>query len=116
MFINYSLLCVVVIANVQAQEVRYRQPESSFDHRVEYPVALLKLTLSKIKPSLKAVPSKQPMQQGRALRQLAKGLDVDVVWSGTSKEREEKLRPIRIPLQKGLNGYRLFLVKKLNMV
>ncbi|GLX85675.1 hypothetical protein tloyanaT_19270 [Thalassotalea loyana] len=37
---------------------------------------------------------------------------VNLVWTMTSKDREEKLIPIRIPLLKGLGGCRVFLIRK----
>ncbi len=112
-FIFVSILLLYFInMPANAEVVRYRQAESDLDKRVDYPIDMLKLSLSKVDPSIKAIPTKTRMQQGRALKQLAKGLDVDVVWSGTTKEREKSLLAIRIPLQKGLNGYRLLLIKK----
>ena len=35
-----------------------------------------------------------------------------VIWNMTDKEREQQLRPIRIPLCKGLFGYRVLLIRK----
>lgn len=35
-----------------------------------------------------------------------------VIWTMTDKERERQLRPIRIPLFKGLFGYRVLLIRK----
>ena len=49
--------------------------------------------------------------QDRELYELQQGTGLDVVWSMTSRERERMLRPIRIPLVKGLLGYRIFLVR-----
>lgn len=37
---------------------------------------------------------------------------INLIWTMTSKEREEKLLPIRVPLFKGLGGCRIFLIKK----
>lgn len=52
------------------------------------------------------------MMQGRALAELERRGEVDVVWSVTSIEREARLRPIRIPIYKGLIGWRLPLVRE----
>lgn len=38
----------------------------------------------------------------------------DVMWTVTSKHREEVLIPIHIPLQKGLMGLRIFLIRESN--
>ena len=59
-------------------------------------------------PSLESLPN---MLQGRALKELEDGRGrVHIVWSVTSKEREQKVMPIRIPIDKGLLGWRLPLV------
>ena len=93
------------------QTVVYPQPESASDPRAGYPIEVLKLALSKAGAAFVLQPTATPMQQGRALRQLAIGEGVSVVWSMTSIEREEQLRPIRIPLYKGLIGLRLLLIR-----
>lgn len=51
------------------------------------------------------------MEQGRAIRELNRGAMIDVYWMGTSIEREQKLRAIRIPLDRGLIGYRRFIIR-----
>jgi hypothetical protein len=50
--------------------------------------------------------------QGRAMDSLAKNELVDIVWTMTSHDREARLLPIRIPLLKGLLGYRIFIIRK----
>lgn len=37
---------------------------------------------------------------------------VDVIYTSSSVEKEEKLRTVRIPLLKGILGYRVFLIRK----
>lgn len=96
------------------QVVRYPQMSSQFDQRNGYYEALLRLALEKSRDTfgdyqLQAVPLKVP--QGRILRMLSAGEEVDVLWSMTSQKREQYLRPVRIPLTKGLAGYRLLIVR-----
>jgi hypothetical protein len=38
--------------------------------------------------------------------------EVDVIYNSSSLEREEKLWPVRIPLLKGILGYRIFLIRE----
>ncbi len=52
------------------------------------------------------------MRQGRALAMLEKNLGIDVVAYMTSAERESALLPIRIPIDKGLIGWRLMLINR----
>lgn len=77
----------------------------------QYTIKLLKLALkhSGSKYELKENTS-SPMVQSRSLRELKKNKVLDIVWSMTSKQREEELLPVRIPIYKGLIGYRLLLI------
>lgn len=56
----------------------------------------------------------QPMriERNRALQELLHGEHLDVVWAVTSGEREAALLPVRIPLDKGMTGWRLALVRQ----
>ena len=37
--------------------------------------------------------------------------DLDVMWSGTDQEKDQRMNPIRIPVLKGLLGHRIFLIR-----
>lgn len=52
------------------------------------------------------------MEQGRALRELDKGEFLDVFWVGTDLKKEQEFRAIRIPLERGLMGFRKFILHK----
>ncbi|TFV88693.1 transporter substrate-binding domain-containing protein [Oxalobacteraceae bacterium OM1] len=88
----------------------YPPPESAADARSEYFVKMLALALSKSGADFELQPYRQRMAKSRAIRQLQKGEGVDVIWAMTTRERERDLLPIRIPIDKGLLGWRLFLV------
>lgn len=54
-----------------------------------------------------------PVGQGRAIRMMSAGEGpFNVLWSMTSEVREQQLLPLRIPLDRGLMGWRLLLVRK----
>jgi len=91
--------------------VTYMRPDADGDDRNRYPVKVLELALKKAGVEFELQPSKSQMAQSRALMQMAQGVDIDVVWTMTSKEREENYLPIRIPLEKGLLGWRIFLIQ-----
>lgn len=113
------LLMLSLSSIVEAIEKIYypRQGPSSYTHN-DYPIRLLTLALNKsgaqyeLLPSPDSVPA---MVQGRGFKELEndRGI-VHVMWSVTSKEREESVLPIRIPIDKGLTGWRLALVMKQN--
>ena len=86
--------------------VRFPKQESANG----YPEQVLRLALQESGIDYTLEPSNNPMPQGRALQQLAQGEDVTVVWTMTSKDRERELHPVRIPIDKGLLGWRLFLI------
>ncbi|HEU4670067.1 MAG TPA: hypothetical protein VFR91_05145 [Dyella sp.] len=93
-------------------QVTYPRPESRRDGRAGYPLELLRLALdhSGVAYDLRASPV--PMQQARVLRQLARGEGLDIAWSVTTRERERDLLPIRIPIDRGLIGWRVLLIRK----
>tara|TARA_B100000809_G_scaffold164043_1_gene161371 strand:+ start:435 stop:908 length:474 start_codon:yes stop_codon:yes gene_type:complete len=51
------------------------------------------------------------MFQGSALAEVKHNRNLSVTWTMTSQKREQELTPIRIPLPRGLGGYRIFLIK-----
>ncbi|WP_158592146.1 substrate-binding periplasmic protein [Noviherbaspirillum sedimenti] len=108
-----SLLVFVALPTLASKPLSVIHPDrpSAIDARYDYQIKLLKLALEKSGIAYQMRPSKIKMEQGRTLLQLERGQDIDVVWSMTSREREQRLRPIRIPIDKGLIGYRVFLVK-----
>lgn len=98
---------------VAAAELIIHPPsESSVDGRDAYPIRLLGLALGKSGKAytLKAYP--QFMLQGRAMAELEGNRGLDVIWTMTSADRETRLLPIRIPIDKGLLGWRLLMVKE----
>ncbi len=110
------LLALISSSFCQANEktISYALTGSAKDQRHKYFVKLLNLALSKTNNKSNAVQLQAnsiPMQQGRAILELALERDIDVVWTVTSQEREKKLLPIRIPLIKGLLGYRVAIIR-----
>lgn len=91
--------------------VTYPRPESQADARTSYPVALLTLSLKKAGDPYRLQASPVRMQQGRSLRLLEHGAGIDLVWTVTSQEREQAFLPIRIPIDRGLIGWRLLLIR-----
>ena len=89
----------------------YPRPLIEYDQQTNYPLQLLTLALEQTGVKYKMIPSDRIMLQSKALKQLRENRGVNVVWSMTDKTREEELLPIRIPIYKGLIGWRIFLVK-----
>ena len=89
----------------------YPRSEEEEDRRDDYPVQLLALALSKAGRQDGLLPHALFMLQARSIRELEQGRWLDVIWTMTSTEREAALLPIRIPIDRGLLGWRLLLVR-----
>lgn len=94
-----------------ADTVRYPAVEDSGDQRSEYPIALLEMALKKASSTAKLKSTSVRVSKSRAMYLLETGVEVDVVWSMTSIEREQRFLPIRVPIYKGLGTYRLLLIR-----
>lgn len=110
------LICLLIFSVgpmrvVAVPVVTYPRPESDSDSRASYPVALLAACAAKSKNGFVIKPSEFHAQQGRNIRQLALGNGLDVLWAVTTEEREQQLLPIRIPIDRGLIGWRLLLIR-----
>jgi len=107
------VLCVVVTPSTAMAQVRvrYPQPESLQDARASYPVALLQLCARQSGNQMVVTPSEFTAQQGRNIRQLAKGDGLEVIWAVADQAREKELLPIYIPIDRGLIGWRLLLIR-----
>ena len=93
------------------EPITYSWPESrAQDERGYYPVALLKLALEKAGTDYKPRPANHDLAQSRTLRHIELGRTLDVTWTLTTPEREARLLLICIPIDRGLLGYRLFLI------
>ncbi len=114
-----ALFCAGLNAHAEPENkeivVRHPRGESEEDARFLNKIELLKLALSKTEETYGPFglqKAKRRMQQDRALKNLAQGKHLDIVWTMTSIEREKELLPIRVPLQKGLLGHRIFIINK----
>jgi len=110
-----SLLFLVLIGTtfLNAQTILVYPKLTQDDQKTsEYTIKLLELALkhSGLNYSLKENSTK--MVQTRSLEELKQNKIIDIVWSMTSKQREQDLQAIYVPLYKGLIGYRLLLINK----
>jgi len=109
------LICLMLAwqgAVCAAELVRFPRPESEGDRRFDYALQLLKLGLSKTGTDYRIELAPVSMNQERQILELEMGRTIDVAPIPSSAEREERLLPIRIPIQKGVLGWRLGLIRK----
>ena len=107
---GWLLLLLAMPLAAAELRVAHVAPQGVLDVRTEYPLALLRLALVEAGVDFRLQQTEE-MHQSRALKLLEQDQGIDVVWTMTSVEREAKLRPIRIPLCKGLIGWRVLLVR-----
>jgi ABC-type amino acid transport substrate-binding protein len=93
--------------------VRYPQSEEEGHGQgaEHYPVRLLRMALERADQEYTLESTSVMMRQNRALAELQAGRVIDVVWTMASQSRERDLLPVRIPLDMGLIGWRLLLIR-----
>lgn len=113
-FLVWALLTVACVpAWAQAPlRVRYPAQESGADLRARYPRAVLELALARSGRPVQLAPARVQASQERVLRLLERGKLLDVVWTATTAERERRLRAVRFPIDRGLIGWRVLLVRR----
>ncbi len=111
-----ALLLLLCPLWVQAQAMRYvyPPPEGGSDVRLHYYWELMQAALDETTPKWGPYvleTSTKPMNAARAELLLTGATDISVMVRATSIVREQAMRPLRIPVDKGLTGYRVFLIK-----
>lgn len=92
--------------------VRFPRPEFEGDRRFDYALRLLKLGLSKTGTDYRIELATIAMNQERQVSELEAGRTIDVAPIPSSAEREARLLPIRIPIGKGVLGWRIGLIRE----
>ena len=90
--------------------ITYPKPPVEQSIHAQYVVKLLDLALQKTGVRYELIASDDVILQGRALSLLENNRTVNVVWSMTDEQREADFKAIRIPIYKGLIGWRVLLV------
>lgn len=113
-----SLLFSILAATMAVAQTRVVYPafESGADSRYNDLLEILKTALDKTAAEYGPYtlqPSRSAMNEARSLVELSKpsGM-VNIAWCGTSVQKEKDYRPVRIPLRKGILGYRVALIAK----
>ena len=107
-----AVLCAAAAAQALAATVVMPRPLQEKDPRNDYPIALLRMALEKAGTAYELKFAPLVMTQDRVLLEIAKGNGgVDIIATMTSQEREARMLAIRIPIDKGLYGWRIPLVR-----
>jgi ABC-type amino acid transport substrate-binding protein len=113
--VGLFLIIAFFVSTALAVETKvvYPADEDEGDTRVNDLKEILQMALKKTEPefgSFELRPSLLKMNGLRYLTELEKGRVINIAWSSTSEEMESRFLPIRIPLRKGILGYRIALI------
>jgi len=107
-----AALLVLFSPTLAAETLTYPLHSSGVDPEA-YVVELLQQALARNGGDYQLRPSPRPMPQSRAEQSLEQNDgSVQLMWSMTTRAREESLLPVRIPIYKGLIGWRIPLVRR----
>ncbi|MCE4554219.1 substrate-binding periplasmic protein [Roseateles cellulosilyticus] len=78
-----------------------------------YLLALMKLATEHAGVDYEFIEAREPMSQARVIRELSNRTgSLDLAWTMTSIEREAQMIPVRVPVDRGLIGHRICLVRR----
>ncbi|WP_394779359.1 hypothetical protein [Undibacterium sp.] len=102
----------ILSAAAETAVVRYPQLFTEDDPQSEYILAILNLGLRLSGKKYQLAATNLKMQQARVIQEmLSEHGEADLLWTMTSAEREAQLLAVKIPIDKGLIGWRIALVK-----
>ncbi|MBJ7310739.1 transporter substrate-binding domain-containing protein [Rugamonas sp. CCM 8940] len=111
------MLSMLLGGAVRAEVLRVVYPanevpgDARFDDLIEILHTALERTTAEAGP-FELRPSTLEMNEARYLSTLKQGQSINIAWSSTSIDKERDLLPLRIPLRKGLLGYRIALIAR----
>ena len=105
----FTFVCIALgTAQVTTAAERIRATQSS--HPLDaYAIGALKLAVSKLDGRYSLEVLQNQYTQSRAIEELESG-NMEVMWLASNNEVEERLRPVRFPLLKGLLGHRINII------
>jgi hypothetical protein len=111
----WLVFCLAVGSAFADTVIIYPRSLSPNDSQYAYDYELLRMALARTQAEFgpyQVRESDAPMNQARATEELIAGSGlVNVFARSTSIEQETRMLPIRVPLDKGLVSYRLFLIR-----
>lgn len=102
-----TLICTTATADEQVIRVN-----NFSDPNAAYAINMLRLALSHIDKPYRIDISTNDMTQARVNEEVRIGGNLDLAWTSSDARMEATVLPIRIPLFKGLLGYRILIINK----
>jgi len=118
--VRFSLLFLLLLGSGQSAVAAIERPyivtiQTSIAETGDYYLSLLRMILEASKAPDERIEfrfSEKSLAQARWIAALLQDTGNSVLWTMTSEMREQTMRPIRVPLMKGLMGYRLLVIRK----
>ena len=107
-------LILSAVAYCDLQKICYFQTDSRYSYHIELLDLALRNTIDEYGPFI-IKPAKNEMTFSRGLFSLETKQGINIGFFASSKERETRFLSIRVPLLRGLLGYRVALVRKDNI-
>lgn len=114
----FALMIVLVTQSAIAsekQQVSYYGSSGAYLYKNQYFVNLLEAIFAKTETQYSPVELNlvsERLSQNRIVKLMSSRCLADIIWLVASDEREQKLLPVRIPLLKGLSGYRSLMIRQ----
>ncbi len=94
-----------------SETIYYPRSTAKIDPHIDYILEVLTAALQVFPGKYQLTPSNISYPQTRAINEtIAPSGEIDLVWTMSTNERESRLIPIRIPLDKGTLGWRISFV------
>ena len=98
-----------------SETIYYPRSTAKIDPHIDFILEILNTALREFPGKYQPVPSAAAYPQTRSINEAISPYgQIDLVWTMSTNEREAKLIPIRIPLDKGLLGWRIAFVNDKN--
>ncbi|WP_395022427.1 substrate-binding periplasmic protein [Dongia sp.] len=105
----FVLSGLALAAGAAADPAVLTYPKRPDSPRWNYALGLIELALKESGRDTQLKPTSEEMSQTRAARELELG-HIDFIWTGTSADYEQRFRAVRIPVMRGLDGYRICVI------
>lgn len=103
-----GLLCCFFSTSLIAQNVINIPKVTRDKEKLSFEVLKLALHKAGLKPEFNQ--ATQSHNMSRLMSDVEAG-KIDVIWAGASPDKDRRLRAVRIPILKGMMGYKLFVIR-----
>jgi hypothetical protein len=116
---KHTRLCLLILlllstASSFAEDLVIHANKATSDDNASYAIKMIELALKKIDKKYQLQVTNEDWTQAKIREEVKSHGQLDIAWGSSNAEVETILRPIRIPLFKGLLGHRIFLINKAN--